>query len=146
MTSTHTHIYIHTYIYIIYIYILANYCFFCTAPRPPFLFNLSQRWAPVGQVQGGNLNSSFVVEGMAIARRASGVEQYKEKAKAGKLPGETHFEHVFTLVVINEYEWLIMVNSCQLRSIHIYPNVINPIVKRSQYYHKWVAVSKIGGL
>ena len=45
----------------------------------------------MGQVQGGNLNSSFVVEGMAIARRASGVEQYKEKAKAGKLPGETHF-------------------------------------------------------
>ena len=99
-----------SYIYISYIYILAIYInviiAFSALPKGhPFCLNLSQRWAPVGQVQGGNLNSSFVVEGMAIARRASGVEQYKEKAKAGKLPGETHFEHVFTLVslvVINQ--------------------------------------------
>ena len=34
-------------------------------------------------MQGGNLNNSFVVEGMAIARRSSGVENSKEKAKVG---------------------------------------------------------------
>merc|ERR1712176_1395052 len=35
----------------------------------------------VTKVQGGNLNASFVVEGMAIARGTSGVETFKEKAK-----------------------------------------------------------------
>lgn len=35
----------------------------------------------VTKVQGGRLNQSFVVDGMAVARGASGVENHKEKAK-----------------------------------------------------------------
>jgi len=35
----------------------------------------------VTKIQGGNVHSSFVVEGMAIARTTSGVETFKEKAK-----------------------------------------------------------------
>lgn len=53
----------------------------CVQVMPPTPSKFDVDNVRVTKVQGGNLNSSFVVEGMAIARRASGVEQYKEKAK-----------------------------------------------------------------
>ena len=56
----------------------------CAQVMPPVPSKFDVDNVRVTKVQGGNLNSSFVVEGMAIARRTSGVEQFKEKAKAGR--------------------------------------------------------------
>lgn len=53
----------------------------CAQVMPPVPSKFDVDNVRVTKVQGGNLNSSFVVEGMAIARRTSGVEQSKEKAK-----------------------------------------------------------------
>jgi len=48
-------------------------------PPTPSKFDIDN--VRVTKVHGGNVNSSFVVEGMAIARGTSGVETCKEKAK-----------------------------------------------------------------
>ncbi|CAK9038710.1 unnamed protein product, partial [Durusdinium trenchii] len=53
----------------------------CVQVMPPTPSKFDVDNVRVTKVQGGNLNSSFVVEGMAIARRSSGVENCKEKAK-----------------------------------------------------------------
>ena len=54
----------------------------CVQVMPPVPSKFDVDNVRVTKVQGGNLNSSFVVEGMAIARRSTGVEQFKEKTKA----------------------------------------------------------------
>mmetsp|Transcript_63635 Transcript_63635/g.201141 ORF Transcript_63635/g.201141 Transcript_63635/m.201141 type:complete len:541 (+) Transcript_63635:117-1739(+) len=48
-------------------------------PATPSKFDVDN--VRVTKVHGGNINGSFVVEGMAIARETSGVETHKEKAK-----------------------------------------------------------------
>ncbi|CAJ1432454.1 unnamed protein product [Effrenium voratum] len=53
----------------------------CARVMPPTPSRFDVDNVRVTKVQGGNLNSSFVVEGMAIARRSSGVETHKEKTK-----------------------------------------------------------------
>jgi T-complex protein 1 subunit theta len=48
-------------------------------PTTPSKFDVDN--VRVTKIHGGNINSSFVVEGMAIAREPAGVEKSKEKAK-----------------------------------------------------------------
>jgi len=48
---------------------------------PPKASTFESDRVRVTKVHGGNINSSFVVEGMAIARSTSGVEKCKEKAR-----------------------------------------------------------------
>jgi len=53
----------------------------CVKVMPEKIRNFDVDSVRVTKVQGGNLNNSFVVDGMAIAREVSGVETHKEKAK-----------------------------------------------------------------
>jgi len=53
----------------------------CKQVMPPVPSKFDVDNVRVTKVQGGHLNNSFVVEGMAIARGPSGVETFKEKAK-----------------------------------------------------------------
>eukprot|EP00933_Yihiella_yeosuensis_P064211 TRINITY_DN67574_c0_g1_i1.p1 TRINITY_DN67574_c0_g1~~TRINITY_DN67574_c0_g1_i1.p1 ORF type:complete len:540 (+),score=137.29 TRINITY_DN67574_c0_g1_i1:104-1723(+) len=53
----------------------------CKSVMPPQPSKFDVDAVRVVKVQGGNINQSFVVEGMAIARPTGGVEQFKEKAK-----------------------------------------------------------------
>lgn len=53
----------------------------CVKVMPPVPSKFDVDSVRVTKVQGGALNSSFVVEGMAIAQSTRGVETFKEKAK-----------------------------------------------------------------
>lgn len=53
----------------------------CVKVMPPVPSKFDVDNIRVTKVQGGNVNGSFVVEGMAIARETSGVENFKEKSK-----------------------------------------------------------------
>eukprot|EP00931_Biecheleriopsis_adriatica_P057262 TRINITY_DN3396_c0_g1_i1.p1 TRINITY_DN3396_c0_g1~~TRINITY_DN3396_c0_g1_i1.p1 ORF type:complete len:541 (+),score=156.56 TRINITY_DN3396_c0_g1_i1:52-1674(+) len=53
----------------------------CVKVMPPVPSKFDLDNVRVTKVFGGNINSSFVVEGMAIARPTSGVETFKEKTK-----------------------------------------------------------------
>lgn len=53
----------------------------CVKVMPPTPSKFDVDNVRVTKVQGGNINGSFVVDGMAIARETSGVETHKEKAK-----------------------------------------------------------------
>lgn len=53
----------------------------CVKVMPPVPSKFEVDNVRVTKVQGGNVNKSFVVDGMAIARSSSGVVKQKEKAK-----------------------------------------------------------------
>eukprot|EP00933_Yihiella_yeosuensis_P031087 TRINITY_DN24625_c0_g4_i1.p1 TRINITY_DN24625_c0_g4~~TRINITY_DN24625_c0_g4_i1.p1 ORF type:complete len:540 (+),score=138.06 TRINITY_DN24625_c0_g4_i1:82-1701(+) len=53
----------------------------CKKVMPPQPSKFDVDAVRVVKVNGGNINQSFVVEGMAIARPTNGTEQFKEKAK-----------------------------------------------------------------
>jgi len=53
----------------------------CVKVMPPSIAKFDPDCVRVTKIHGGNLNKSFVVEGMAIVRASAGVETSKEKAK-----------------------------------------------------------------
>eukprot|EP00913_Durusdinium_trenchii_P031906 g29882.t1 len=76
----------------------------CVQVMPPTPSKFDVDNVRVTKVQGGNLNSSFVVEGMAIARRSSGVENCKEKAKASETKGTVLLESAEQLMNFSKGE------------------------------------------
>merc|ERR1712008_489346 len=59
----------------------------CVKVMPEKMKNFDVDSVRVTKIQGGNLNGSFVVDGMAIAKHTSGVETFKEKAKVAVFAG-----------------------------------------------------------